>query len=187
VARGSPPRDQWPADAGRNGSGNGGSSIGGLVRVLAKSHTLNGGCYQSCLRPAVCLPLPLGGVVVVQAGLAVVIAELLAIFGLIWLFSRNQIVITFEKGADVATLALVAATLVVTCVAVVIAVITIWGFREIRDRAVEAAVSKALEAVQSQQKIRQAFEAGQTSPSSGDADLIAATIGEDQPGNVQER
>jgi hypothetical protein len=119
------------------------------------------------------------GGIVARIGLAIVIAEVLAVFGLIWLFSRNAIVITFDKGADVATLALTAATLVVTGVAVVVGVVTVWGFREIRERAVQAAITAALKAVQEQDRIRTAFEAGQGSPNADDANLIASNISEE--------
>ena len=81
-----------------------------------------------------------------SAGWAVVIAELIVLLGLGWLYSRHSIVISVEKGADVATLVLTAATLVITGVAVMVGIVAVWGFKEIRDRAIEAAVAAALEA-----------------------------------------
>jgi hypothetical protein len=101
----------------------------------------------------------------------------LLLFGwLVWLFSQHQIVITFEKGADVATLTLTAATLVVTGVGVAIAVVTIWGYREIRDRAVRMAVREALKAVSS--SIRGAYQSGYDSPDPAQADEIARAVDE---------
>ena len=48
------------------------------------------------------------------AGWAIVVAELIAVLWLGWLYWHHSIVITFEKGADLATLVLTAAILVVT-------------------------------------------------------------------------
>jgi hypothetical protein len=119
------------------------------------------------------------------AGWAVVIAELAAIGWLVWLYSQGYIAITFEKGADLATLVLTAAIVVLTGVAVALGVITIWGFREIRDHAVreavkeaiKAAVPAAVKAVSS--RVREAFDTGESSPTSSDADQIATAQDDD--------
>jgi membrane protein implicated in regulation of membrane protease activity len=111
------------------------------------------------------------------AALVVLAAELLATAWLVFLVSRGTIVVTFDKGADLATLVLTAAILVVTGVAVMVAIVTVWGFREIRDRAVGAAVGAALNAVRGQ--VRQAYAAGEASPEGGDADRIATEIEDD--------
>jgi hypothetical protein len=106
-----------------------------------------------------------------MVGWAVIFAELLGAAWLVWLYSQGHIVIAFEKGADIATLVLTAAALVVTGVAVGVAVVTVWGFREIRDRAVKQAVREALKAVAGNS--RGAFEAGAGTPDADDADKIA--------------
>jgi hypothetical protein len=108
------------------------------------------------------------------AAWVIVLAEFVALMWLGWLYSRHAIVISLEKGADVATLVLTAATLVVTGVAVSVGVITIWGFREIRDRAIQAAVEAATKAV-SEEK-RQAFDQGRGSPSPEEANRIAGAM-----------
>jgi hypothetical protein len=95
------------------------------------------------------------------AAWVVVFGEFLGIVWLGWLYSRHAIVITVDKGADIATLVLASATLVLTGVAVAVAVVTIWGFREIRTRAVDAAVKAAMEATRD--SIRRAVETGDTS------------------------
>jgi hypothetical protein len=109
-----------------------------------------------------------------HAAWAVFLAELLVLLWLGWLYSRHAIVISVEKGADVATLVLTAATLVVTGVAVAVAAVTVWGFREIRNRAVEAAVQAARDAVAGDR--RQAFDQGRASPEPEAADRIAAAM-----------
>jgi hypothetical protein len=111
-------------------------------------------------------------------GWTVVLGELLAFGYLIWLFSQGYIVIAFEKGADIATLMLAAATLVVTGVAVAVGVVTVWGYREIKERAVSMAVKAALKAVS--QTVRGAYETGTGSPDSEDANAIALAMGEDE-------
>ncbi len=113
------------------------------------------------------------------AGWAVVIAELIVLLGLGWLYSRHSIVISVEKGADVATLVLTAATLVITGVAVMVGIVAVWGFKEIRDRAIEAAVAAALEAVSEDR--RRAFEQGQASPELEEANRIADVMNDGEP------
>lgn len=111
----------------------------------------------------------------------VFLAELLMLFWLVWLYTRHGFVITFEKGADVATLALTAATLVVAFLGVIGGVAAVWGFREIRDQAVRAAVSAAQKAVAGEQ--RAAFEQGRDAPAGDAANRIAdAMEGADEGG-----
>jgi hypothetical protein len=109
-------------------------------------------------------------------GPIVLIGEALATAYLVYLCSRGQIVVTFDKGADLATLVLTAAILVVTGVAVLVGIVTIWGFREIRDRAVAAATDAAIKAVAPIG--RDSFGAGRDSPTAGEADEIAKVMDE---------
>ncbi len=111
-----------------------------------------------------------------MAGWAVIIGECVGLAWLIWLYSRHAIVISVEKGADVATLVLTAATVVVTGVGVAVAVVTIWGFREIKEQATAGAIKAALVAVQ--EKTRDAFETGTASPAGDQANDIAAAMEE---------
>lgn len=113
------------------------------------------------------------------AAWAVVLAELIALLWLTWLYSRHGIVISVEKGADVATLVLTASAVVVTGVGVAVAVVAVWGFRDIRERAVEAAIRAAREAVAGDR--RQAFDQGRASPEAAEADQIAAAMEGDPP------
>jgi hypothetical protein len=110
-------------------------------------------------------------------GWTIVVAELVIMLWLGWLYSRHGIVISVEKGADIATLVLTAAILVVTGVAVAIGVVTIWGFREILERVTVAAQEAARTAALAE--IRRAYGQGAQSPTVDDADRIAETI--DQP------
>jgi hypothetical protein len=111
-------------------------------------------------------------------GWAVVLGEAVALGYLVWLYAEGFIVIVFDKGTDVSTLMLAAATLVVTGVGVAVAVVTIWGYREIRDRAVAMAVKAALKAVS--QTVRSAYETGTSSPDSEDANAIALSMDTDE-------
>ena len=94
---------------------------------------------------------------------------------------QGRIVITFDKGADLATLVLTAAILVVTGVAVMVGIVTFWGFGEIRDRAVTAAVNAARQAVSGLE--RAASGRRRDSPAGGtEADEIARVMdGEQAP------
>jgi hypothetical protein len=55
----------------------------------------------------------------------------------------NHVVIFDSKDANLGELLLVAATLVITCLAVMLAVGALWGYRELRDAAVSAATKAA--------------------------------------------
>jgi hypothetical protein len=98
-------------------------------------------------------------------------SQFVATLWLVYLVSKGQIVITFDKGADLATLALTAATLVITGVAVMVGIVAVWGFREIRERAVKAAVDEAIKATAATG--RASFGAGRDSPTPVEADEIA--------------
>lgn len=95
------------------------------------------------------------------------------------MFSQGHIVISIEKGADVATLVLTASAVVLTGVGVVIAVLAVWGFREIQDRAVREAVRRALIAVSPM--TRQAFQRGEDSPTPAEAEEIAEVADRETP------
>ncbi|HTT80962.1 MAG TPA: hypothetical protein VMF86_14900 [Stellaceae bacterium] len=111
------------------------------------------------------------------AAWVIVVGEFVVVLWLGWLYSRHGIVISIEKGADVATLVLTAAILIVTAVAVAVGVITIWGYNEIRTRAIDMAVSAATMAAA--EEIRRAFGRGEQSPGAVEADQIAQA--EDEP------
>jgi predicted membrane protein len=55
----------------------------------------------------------------------------------------NHVVIYDSKEANLGELLLVAATLVITCLAVMLAVGALWGYRELRDAAIAAATKAA--------------------------------------------
>ena len=118
------------------------------------------------------------------AGLAVLVAEIITSGWLVYLYSKGRIAITFDKGADVATLVLTAATLVVTGVAVLVGVVTVWGYREILERAVAAAVKAAEPAAVNAARTavagmsRDVFQAGQASPTDEEARGIADAVDE---------
>jgi hypothetical protein len=120
------------------------------------------------------LPCQIGEEDVWIVGLIVLVGEALATGWLVYLCSRGQIVITFDKGADLATLVLTAAILVVTGVAVMVGIVTVWGFREIRDRAVTAAVNAAMRAISGSE--RGGFGAAQDSPAGTEANEIAQAM-----------
>lgn len=108
------------------------------------------------------------------AAWVIVLGEFVVLLWLGWLYSHHAIVISVEKGADVATLVLTAATLIVTAVAVAVGVITIWGYNEIRDRAVGMAVAAATTAAADE--IRRAYSRGEQSPGATEADQIAQAM-----------
>jgi hypothetical protein len=74
---------------------------------------------------------------------------------------------------------LTAAAVIVTGVGVAVAVVTVWGFREIRERAVEAAVAAARKAVAEDR--RRAYERGGESPEPEAANQIAEAMDRDPP------
>ena len=55
----------------------------------------------------------------------------------------NHVIIYSSKETNLGELLLVAATLVITCLAVMLAVGALWGYRELRDAAIAAATKAA--------------------------------------------
>lgn len=71
---------------------------------------------------------------------------MLLLFVLVLATAKSNHVIVFEgKPFDVAVLLLTAVTLVVTCLGVFVAILALWGYKEIRDKAIDQAVGIAVE------------------------------------------
>lgn len=76
-------------------------------------------------------------------------ATVTALFVLLWANEGGVIVVKMAhtRPIDVATLMLTAASLVVTGVGVIVAVVTFWGFKEIKEASVAAAKQMANETI----------------------------------------
>ncbi len=88
-----------------------------------------------------------------------------------------------ENFADAATLMLVAATLVVTGVGVLAAMLAVWGYKEIKDAATKAAVDEAIKEVKATVPAlvaRALMESRPVETGPRDADAIAEAVEKDQ-------
>jgi len=63
--------------------------------------------------------------------------NLLTVTAAIWGASHGYL--TFDKGTDIAAIALMAATLVVAAVGVIVAIVTFLGYKDIKEASVKAA------------------------------------------------
>lgn len=77
-----------------------------------------------------------------QAAWAIIVATALLVLVMASAQSNGLIVVDTHK-TDLDVVMLAAATVVLTGVAVLIAIGTLWGFKELRDAAIKAAVEKA--------------------------------------------
>lgn len=68
----------------------------------------------------------------------ILIAEFAAAGLLGWLYSSGRVLI-FDKPVDLAAIVLTATAVIVTVATVIIALVALWGMRELGDRAVSAA------------------------------------------------
>ena len=98
-------------------------------------------------------------------------------FGLfVWLHTRGWVSMADLKPFDVATIALLAATLVVAVVGVIIAMVTFVGFRDIKKASVKAAeieARKVATSVAETVATRTAFATPQSETGPDDANQIA--------------
>ena len=117
---------------------------------------------------------------------AVLSANFLTLLLLIWMAEHHghvQLGGVTVKSLDLASLALVAATLVVTGVGVMVAILTLWGYREIREKAVKAAVKKAEKAaIKTAELVIEKYLRDRTLPETTDDQAVAivAQLNEDK-------
>lgn len=86
-----------------------------------------------------------------MAGMRWILATLVCVATIIFMavlmvgaISNGYKVLEPLKAVDVATISLAAASLSVTCVAIVVAIVGVFGFSQIRDTAVSAATAEAV-------------------------------------------
>jgi predicted membrane protein len=78
---------------------------------------------------------------------------LFLIFLLVLVFATaqaNHVVIYSSKESNLSELMLVAATLVITGIAVMLAILALWGYRELKDAAILAATKEAAKIAESE-------------------------------------